>query len=69
MIGIAQALLGDPQVLSALPHKEGTLYHVVGPEPRGDVRHVQSLSPTLEDGYIWLRKSRVSKATLSAGSF
>ncbi len=43
-------------VISALPHREGTLYHVVGPEPRGFVQQVQPLQPTLEDGYVWLRK-------------
>jgi ABC-type multidrug transport system ATPase subunit len=43
-------------VISALPHREGTLYHVVGPEPHGPVQQVQSLRPSLEDGYVWLRK-------------
>ncbi len=50
-------------VISALPHPEGTLYHVVGPEPRGPVQAVQPLAPTLEDGYIWLRRQRTSKGT------
>jgi ABC-2 type transport system ATP-binding protein len=44
-------------VISALPQKEGMLYHVVGPEPCGLVQDVQRLSPTLEDGYVWLRRS------------
>jgi ABC-2 type transport system ATP-binding protein len=48
-------------VISALPHRDGTLYHVVGPEPRGPAQQVQSLQPTLEDGYIWLRKCNTPK--------
>jgi ABC-2 type transport system ATP-binding protein len=47
-------------VISALPQREGTLYHVVGPEPRGPVQAVQPLIPTLEDGYVWLRQQTVS---------
>jgi ABC-2 type transport system ATP-binding protein len=50
-------------VISALPHPEGTLYHVVGPEPPGPVQAVQPLAPTLEDGYVWLRQQRSSKRT------
>lgn len=46
-------------IISALPQKEGTLYHVVGPEPRGQLQEVRSLSPTLEDGYVWLRQQTV----------
>jgi ABC-2 type transport system ATP-binding protein len=49
------------RVISALPHPEGTLYHVVGPEPRGPVQAVQPLAPTLEDGYVWMRQQRTSK--------
>jgi ABC-2 type transport system ATP-binding protein len=45
-------------VISALPQREGTLYHVVGSEPCGPVQAVQPLSPTLEDGYIWLRQQK-----------
>jgi ABC-type multidrug transport system ATPase subunit len=48
-------------VISVLPYREGTLYHVVGPEPRGLAQQVQPLPPTLEDGYIWLRKLSVRK--------
>jgi ABC-2 type transport system ATP-binding protein len=48
-------------IISALPHPEGTLYHVVGPEPRGLVQTVQPLAPTLEDGYVWLRQQLTSK--------
>ncbi|GCF09029.1 multidrug ABC transporter ATP-binding protein [Dictyobacter arantiisoli] len=46
-------------VIAALPHKDGTLYHVVGAEPGGHAQQIQSLPPTLEDGYIWLRKQLV----------
>lgn len=46
----------DLSVISALPHPEGTLYHVVGPEPHGPLRDIQQRAPTLEDGYIWLRQ-------------
>lgn len=46
----------DLSVISALSQRGGTLYHVVGPEPRGPVQDVQRLSPTLEDGYVWLRQ-------------
>jgi ABC-2 type transport system ATP-binding protein len=53
-------------IISALPQKVGTLYHVVGPEPRGPVQEVQSLSPTLEDGYVWLRKLSVNNGTRRA---
>jgi len=47
----------DVSVLSALPHPAGTLYHVVGPQPRGPVQDMQPYTPTLEDGYIWLRQN------------
>lgn len=50
----------DLSVISALPHREGTLYHVVGPQPRGPIRDLQPLSPTLEDGYVWLRQRTAS---------
>ncbi len=53
-------LPAELSIISARPQKEGTLYHVVGPEPRGQVQEVQSLSPTLEDGYVWLRQQSVS---------
>ena len=44
-------------VISTLPQRRGTLYHVVGPEPRGAaIQEVQPLAPTLEDGYVWLRQ-------------
>jgi hypothetical protein len=52
---------GEWSVISALPHREGMLYHVVGPEPRGPVQAVQPLAPTLEDGYVWLRRQSASK--------
>jgi ABC-2 type transport system ATP-binding protein len=42
-------------IIAALPQEKGTLYHIVGPEPRGAVQNVQPLPPTLEDGYVWLR--------------
>ena len=51
---------GELSVISALPHKEGMLYHVVGAEPRGAVQEIQLLSPTLEDGYVWLRQQTMS---------
>lgn len=54
------AVPGEWSVISALPQREGMLYHVVGPEPRGAVQGVQPLSPTLEDGYVWLRHSSAS---------
>lgn len=50
-------------VISALPHREGILYHVVGPEPRGLMQQAQPLLPTLEDGYVWLRKLSVRNGT------
>lgn len=50
----------DLSVISALPHRDGTCYHVVGPEPRGFVREVKPLPPTLEDGYVWLRQQAAS---------
>ena len=58
-------------IISALPQKDGTLYHVVGPEPQGPAQKVQPLLPTLEDGYVWLRQQTVSNrtATLPARSF
>jgi ABC-2 type transport system ATP-binding protein len=64
-------LPAELSIISALPQKVGTLYHVVGPEPRGPVQEVQSLSPTLEDGYVWLRQQTVSNGTtpLPARSF
>ena len=51
-------------VISALPQQEGIRYHVVGPEPRGPVQEVLPLSPTLEDGYVWLRQRTMSNALL-----
>jgi len=64
-------LPAELSIISALPQKAGTLYHVVGPEPRGPVQEVQSLSPTLEDGYVCLRQQTVSNGTtpLPARSF
>ncbi len=64
-------------VISALPHRDGTLYHMVGPdpEPQAQVQNIQPLSPTLEDGYVWLRRQTGSAtagtatATLPAASF
>ena len=56
-------LPAELSIISALPQKAGTIYHVVGPEPHGPVQEVQSLLPTLEDGYIWLRKLSVSNRT------
>jgi ABC-2 type transport system ATP-binding protein len=51
-------------IISALPQRESTLYHVVGPEPeQGEqVQNIQELSPTLEDGYVWLRWQTPSNA-------
>ena len=43
-------------VISILPQAEGTLYRVVGPRPEGAVRNVEAVTPTLEDGYVWLRQ-------------
>ena len=56
-------LPAELSIISALPQKAGTLYHVGGPEPHGPVQEVQALLPTLEDGYIWLRKLSVSNGT------
>jgi ABC-type multidrug transport system ATPase subunit len=49
-------------IISALPQSEGTLYHMVGPDPEqyGPVQNFQLLSPTLEDGYVWLRRHATS---------
>lgn len=43
-------------VISVLPSPDGTLYRVVGPRPEGQVRAVQAVPTTLEDGYVWLRQ-------------
>ena len=51
---------GNWSVISAIPHPDGTLHHVVGPEPQGPVHQIQPLAPTLEDGYVWLRQQRTS---------
>ncbi len=52
-------------VISTLPQRGGTLYHVVGPEPRGAaIQEVQPLAPTLEDGYVWLRQQNAALAVL-----
>lgn len=53
-------------IVSALPQKEGTLYHVVGPEPRGPVKGIGPLPPTLEDGYIWLRRQTQKSETTTS---
>jgi ABC-2 type transport system ATP-binding protein len=52
-------------VISALPQRDGTLCHVVGPEPepQTQVQNIQSLPPTLEDGYVWLRRQTGSTTT------
>jgi len=59
-------------IISALPQSAGTLYHVVGPSPEehGPVRNVRPLPPTLEDGYVWLRRQKASNdlATLQSTS-
>ncbi len=52
---------GEWSIISAMPHPEGTIYHVVGPEPHGPIRAVQPLPPTLEVGYVWLRQQLASK--------
>jgi len=57
----------DLNVISALPQTDGTLYQVVGPEPRGQVRDLLPRSPTLEDGYVWLRRQRSPSLAGSAG--
>lgn len=44
-------------VISALPQQDGTLFHVVGPQPRAPIQ-AQALPPTLEDGYVWLRQGQ-----------
>jgi ABC-2 type transport system ATP-binding protein len=60
------ALPAEMHVISALPHPEGTIYHVVGPTaPQGDAQAVQPLAPTLEDGYVWLRQGAICKQTAS----
>jgi ABC-2 type transport system ATP-binding protein len=52
-------------IISTLPQRKGTLYHVVGPEPRGAaIQEVQPLAPTLEDGYVWLRQQNAALAVL-----
>jgi ABC-2 type transport system ATP-binding protein len=58
-------LPAELSIISALPQKAGTLYHVIGPEPHGPVQEIQSLLPTLEDGYVWLRKQTVSNGATS----
>lgn len=58
----------DLSIISALPQKDGTLYHVVGPEPRGAVQEVQPLAPTLEDGYVWLRQQTSHYSNVWASS-
>lgn len=50
-------------VISAMPHPEGTLYHVVGPEPGGPVHDVKPLAPSLEDSYVWLRQQLANQRT------
>ena len=45
------------QVIAALPHPQGTLYHIVG-QPPAAAADIQPLAPTLEDGYVWLRQQR-----------
>ncbi len=46
-------------VIAALPQREGTLFHIVGAQPRGPFQ-AQALPPTLEDGYVWLRQQRAA---------
>ncbi|GHO45917.1 ABC transporter ATP-binding protein [Ktedonospora formicarum] len=46
----------DLSVISTLPQQHGILYHVIGPQPHGPVQAIQSLTPGLEDGYVWLRQ-------------
>ena len=43
-------------IISVLPQTEGILYRVVGPRPERDVKNIEEVSPTLEDGYVWLRQ-------------
>lgn len=47
-------------IVSALPQRTETLYHVVGSQPSGRIQNLQPLAPTLEDGYVWLRQQRLS---------
>ncbi|GCE50089.1 ABC-type multidrug transport system ATPase subunit [Thermosporothrix hazakensis] len=48
-------------VISALPQRHEVLYRVVGPKPDGPVRAVQPVAPTLEDGYVWLRRQHAER--------
>lgn len=58
-------LPAELSIVSVLPQKDGTLYHAVGPEPRGPLQDIQPLAPTLEDGYIWLRQQTQRRGTLT----
>jgi ABC-2 type transport system ATP-binding protein len=55
-------------VISALPQPEGTLYHIVGPQPAGSVQWLQRLAPTLEDGYVWLRQQSREESAAPASA-
>ncbi|GHO77405.1 ABC transporter ATP-binding protein [Ktedonobacter sp. SOSP1-85] len=60
------AVPADCSVISMLPQPNGVLYHIVGSQPRGPVQGVQSLTPGLEDGYVWLRQQTMLKRTQPA---
>lgn len=55
----------DVSVISTLPQRNGILYHVVGPQPRGPIQAVQPLTPGLEDGYVWLRQQTMLKQAVT----
>ncbi len=46
----------DQSIISAIPQAEGTLYRIVGSRPEGQIFDIRHISPTLEDGYVWLRQ-------------
>ena len=49
-------LPAELSIISVLPQTNGTLYRVVGPRPTGAIRNLEEVTPSLEDGYVWLRQ-------------
>lgn len=55
----------DQHIIAVLPQAGGTLYRVIGPQPTGTIRNVLSVTPTLEDAYVWLLQQNNINAPIS----
>jgi ABC-type multidrug transport system ATPase subunit len=67
LAGSNYVLLDDLSVIGTLPQREGVLYHVVGQPPDNGAQDLKPLAPTLEDGYVWLRRQKATSVPAESG--